>query len=765
MNFGSGFDHCPVVRSKVRSRVSSVVVLLVACAVAGSALVGCQFGATPVAEAKEKDPALMRLGNLLARTDGHPSSAELADFEGSVRGTRAAALARFLRGYLAADSQDWSGAAAALDTTDIADKTAIGDYAMLYRGRALVQTGRAADAIGVLEQIRTRYPQSLLLHDATIEAARAALGTGDAARAEKLCQPLVEANDADALMIVAGIRQSAGDTPGEIDAFRRAYFLDPASPAAATAAAQLTTLGADPSQGEAMEAELRARATELFAAQRWQEASDAYGRLLVLYPALQDREQLNLMRGTAAGNARDAATAAVTLTLVSNRDPELQAQALYQLAMAYKRAIQYDQYEATGSRLKSLYPKSDWTGKFLGDYSDYLESKNRLAEQYQVQRALIEGFPKNEKAAEASYDLAWLSYKTSDYRHAAELFAEHLATFRTPQTKWVGEAAFWGGRAWERLGNVPRALFFYSLAAERYPFGYHGQIATRRTELLKQRDPNVRPEQPAAGSQLAKARENALAVQPIVETADERATPRLVRVTDFQTIALWDVAMSELAAAQALFPTSPRVALAAANLFQARGDNYQATLALRKGYPDVYSYSEDQMPREAWEVMFPLSNWDAIKHQAALNNLDPYVVCGLIRQESVFNPKALSRANARGLMQLLPSTGKLVAKSQGLGAISPADLYNPTLNITLGTSYLSTQLSKFGRIELAAAAYNAGPGRVVQWQAARPVEPIEEWVENIPLSETRGYVQGVLRYAANYRRFYGKGEQRAGDAK
>ena len=200
-------------------------------------------------------------------------------------------------------------------------------------------------------------------------------------------------------------------------------------------------------------------------------------------------------------------------------------------------------------------------------------------------------------------------------------------------------------------------------------------------------------------------------------------------------------------------------------MFQARGDNYQATLALRKGYPDVYSYREDQMPREAWEIMFPLSNFDTIKHQAQLNNLDPFVVCGLIRQESVFNPKALSRANARGLMQLLPSTGKLVAKTQGLGAISPADLYNPTLNITLGTSYLSSQLSKFGRIELAAAAYNAGPGRVVQWQSARPVEPIEEWVENIPLSETRGYVQGVLRYAANYRRFYGASEQGVGSSK
>jgi soluble lytic murein transglycosylase len=192
-----------------------------------------------------------------------------------------------------------------------------------------------------------------------------------------------------------------------------------------------------------------------------------------------------------------------------------------------------------------------------------------------------------------------------------------------------------------------------------------------------------------------------------------------------------------------------------ARLLRHKGEPYQATLALRKGYPDVYSYRDDQMPREAWETMFPLSHWQTIREQSAANGLDPYFVAGLIRQESVFNPLAISRANARGLMQVLPSTGRLVAKSQGLGTITAGDLYNPTTNITLGTAYLADQVARFGRLELAAAAYNAGPGRVVQWKAARPVEPIEEWVESIPLNETRGYVMGVIRYAANYRRLYG----------
>jgi soluble lytic murein transglycosylase len=203
------------------------------------------------------------------------------------------------------------------------------------------------------------------------------------------------------------------------------------------------------------------------------------------------------------------------------------------------------------------------------------------------------------------------------------------------------------------------------------------------------------------------------------------------------------------------------VSLRLAQVYLARGDNYQATLVLRKGYPDIYSYKDDEVPREAWEVMFPLTHWDTIKQQAAAQNVDPFIIAGLIRQESVFNPKAISRANARGMMQLLPSTGRLVAKSSGLGNIGPADLYTPTINITLGTAFFAQQLRNFGRVEYAAAAYNAGPGRVVRWKAARPGDPIEEWVENIPFKETRGYVMGVLRYAANYRRLYGKGDERA----
>ncbi len=162
----------------------------------------------------------------------------------------------------------------------------------------------------------------------------------------------------------------------------------------------------------------------------------------------------------------------------------------------------------------------------------------------------------------------------------------------------------------------------------------------------------------------------------------------------------------------------------------------------------------EEMGQEEWSIFYPLTNWNEIKSWAKNRNLDAYQVAGLIRQESVFNPKAKSGANAYGLMQLLIPTARATAKKYGnASVITGESLFQPALNIELGTAYMRDQLDKFGRIEYMAVAYNAGPGRVPQWRATLPME-MDEFVEEIPFRETKGYVQGVIRNSAQYRRLY-----------
>ena len=127
-------------------------------------------------------------------------------------------------------------------------------------------------------------------------------------------------------------------------------------------------------------------------------------------------------------------------------------------------------------------------------------------------------------------------------------------------------------------------------------------------------------------------------------------------------------------------------------------------------------------------------------------------MASLIRQESEFNPSAVSKANACGLMQLLPSVGKTLARQEGMSNFQSFQLFDPATNIRLGTRYLRQTLNKFGGVtEYALAAYDAGDSRVEEWEAAGPYQGIDEFVESIPFTETRGYVESILRNMETYR--------------
>jgi soluble lytic murein transglycosylase len=141
---------------------------------------------------------------------------------------------------------------------------------------------------------------------------------------------------------------------------------------------------------------------------------------------------------------------------------------------------------------------------------------------------------------------------------------------------------------------------------------------------------------------------------------------------------------------------------------------------------------------------------DATEHE-----IDPYHVAGLIRQESEFNPNAKSPANAYGLMQLLPATGRMLGKEHGIAITRPVTLFNPAVNIQLGAHYLRAQLDTWsGDWYRTLAAYNAGPGRVREWTAGAAFREPVEFIESIPFDETREYVQAVLRNAGMYKELY-----------
>ena len=154
-------------------------------------------------------------------------------------------------------------------------------------------------------------------------------------------------------------------------------------------------------------------------------------------------------------------------------------------------------------------------------------------------------------------------------------------------------------------------------------------------------------------------------------------------------------------------------------------------------------------------MLFPLDYWPLIRRYSYEHQLDPYVVAALIAQESTFAADVKSPANAYGLMQLLPSTGRQYAKLLHLPRFSLSMLTTAEANIKMGTAYFADLVKQFGGLHFALATYNAGPSRIAKWIAAKPGLERDEFIDDIPFPETQNYVKRILGTAEDYRRLYG----------
>jgi soluble lytic murein transglycosylase len=294
---------------------------------------------------------------------------------------------------------------------------------------------------------------------------------------------------------------------------------------------------------------------------------------------------------------------------------------------------------------------------------------------------------------------------------------------------------------------------YYQKIVEVFPNYYYGLIAQDRLREL--------PKGPAATSAAAIPLDPIQRVIPVPEAAASGAVseqPTRERMRLLESAWLLDWAIAELRSVAAADPSASWAGGEMARLEQERG-RYHIALRYAKRYtPNYFAQNLSDLSRSAWELLFPRPWWDQLQKQASAAKVDPFLVAGLIRQESEFDPEAKSRSNARGLMQLMPSTAQMMARKVSdprARRYQLSSLYVPDINLVYGTFYFKQVLDQFGgTVEYALAGYNAGENRVTEWLKDGPFEEPAEFVESIPFTETRDYVQAVLRNAALYRALY-----------
>ncbi len=379
---------------------------------------------------------------------------------------------------------------------------------------------------------------------------------------------------------------------------------------------------------------------------------------------------------------------------------------------------------------------------------------NRTDESYLLKTA-VAAYPKAIEVAGAQFELAWLEHENNNFPVSSQMLTEHLARYVDQDTTNRGKAGYWAARDSEKAGKIAEACALYDGTIYRYGANWYGYLALQRLTNLRGQAKCQTPPTFSANSLVPKALENLKTVTVAPENATTKELERAEKAEELSTVGLFDWAIDELNEAKKTAYNSPKINLALAKHYRLKGDNVNALLALAKSYPDYAQMFPEEMGREEWDIFYPLTNWSDIKYWAKQRNLDPFQVAGFIRQETIFDSNAKSGANAYGLMQLLIPTARAVARkyNSSTTAIYGDTLFQPALNIELGTAYIREQINKFGRVEYVAVAYNAGPGRVPQWRATLPAE-MDEFVEEIPFKETKGYVQGIIRNSAQYRRLY-----------
>ena len=608
------------------------------------------------------------------------------------------------------------------------------DYASLYVGLSQLRVGLASDARRTLDKVRENA-HGYAAVAASLGSAEAAEALGDYAAAIAIYEQLVENKTAvndDVLSRLGRAALAAGDGKKAADAFTRVYYEFPLGTEATAAAEQLTAL-------EDHRANFKldlGRASILFGARRYTEARAAY-QTLVAQTSGDDRElaDLRIAECDFFLGRYDAAREALKPYL---DEAARKAEARFFYLSAFRELGQHDQYVMLTRALVTDFPDSSWSEEALNNLGTHyiLSNEDELAAQ--VFAELYQKFPKGPRAERAAWKGGWWSYKNGDYANTITSFENAATAF--PRSDYRPSFLYWAARSHAKLGHPDEAAARLRLVHSDYGNSYYGRLAAQH--LARRGDP-LGMDRPVSASR-----------QPLSSTAPR--PPTETRIRALLAAGLYDDALNELRYAQRTWGGSPELDATMAWTYQQKGELRRAITLMRRVYPQFLTAGGEELPTEILQVIFPLTYWNSIRKHSIARELDPYLVAALIAQESTFDPKARSSANAWGLMQIVPSTGRRLARALKIRRFSTATLTEPDTNIRMGTLHFSQLVRQYGGVHYALASYNAGDSRVLRWKAERPGLDEDEFIDDIPFPETQNYVKRILGTAEDYRRLYGE---------
>lgn len=413
---------------------------------------------------------------------------------------------------------------------------------------------------------------------------------------------------------------------------------------------------------------------------------------------------------------------------------------LYWQARMQRRLMKEDAMEKTVRQLEQAYPGSDELGDLLLEISRYYKGSDQDEVASGWWQRLLKQFPKTRGGEIAAWELAWYRYQAKDWDGSLKYINEGLRNgISDPEV--AAKFVYWQGKLALQEKQQERAQRIFRNLLNWHPNTYYGMLARRTVpDFLPEKIPYTdkafwhdNPPEYAPGKEPAEL----VLAEFLLAAGEGDIGARYLR-----NVVEWN---------------SPKSLIWESSLLL---EEYGEFRTLQTMVANHYLRDLKRQPigrQRVWSFAFPRPHWEAVEKYSKDAGIDPYLAYAIMREESLFQADVVSPASARGLMQLMPYTGKRVAKILGLKLEDEKELFNPTVNIRLGTSYLGQISKRFEEVIQIAGSYNAGPGRMREWVGRFPDRGLDEFVESIPYIETRNYVKRVYRSYQLYKAFYEAG--------
>jgi len=651
----------------------------------------------------------------------------------------------------------------------------LADFAVFLLADYRFANSRYSEAAALYGQVNERFPRSSLAARAAFRRAQSLFESYAYPQAAEAYDRFLKDNPRSEFAPTAGLGlgralTAEADLSRAVRAYQDVWVKYPGSPNDQDVEQALNMLKAGGVEiPELTSSELYERGRNLFRAIQYDKAVETFTKFLDKEPNSPDRPDALYRVGVSLYYLGKRSEAAVILEKMIREYPsdERTAEALYWLGRSYSKLGDWDRGVNAFQKLLEGFPESEWCDDALFLIGNIFRESGDMRKALQFYDRLVREYSDSKFADSAIWWKAWWHYTSGDFTKAEQVLQDLVN--RYPRSFLVNQARYWQGRAAEKRNNIAQAAIYYDHVLKKGPYTYYGYRAAERKAVLGT-DAFMQPDDAmvtaAAYGETPRPDDAMFPFDddegPPVWTEEMGQTlaaePAFRKILELMHLDMKKEAATELWSLKDGMPRKRIALIGLSKVFYELGDYYHSIIIVLRKYEHYLEGPTPGVSDDLWQLAYPKGYWESIIAYSKKYKQDPYFIAAIIKEESQFRTDALSSAGARGLMQVMPATGEQAAKLNRISGFDREKLFDSDMAINIGTWYVSQLMKRFKKDPLlVAAAYNAGPEAVQGWIKKNGYRgERDQFVEQIPYTETRGYVKKVMRNYAEYKRIYTK---------